>query len=117
MIQSSRLHHWLPRPQVPKSRGRGSEPLPSEFLSKVDILTAIGQQGYQAHNHSCCETQYVEPTTAEGYERIVRWAEGLGPVRCAGIEGTSSYGAGLARHLKAAGIAVMEVSRGPSDAA
>jgi transposase len=32
-------------------------------------------------------------------------------VRCAGIEGTSSYGAGLARHLKAASIAVMEVER------
>jgi transposase len=33
------------------------------------------------------------PTTAEGYERVLRWAEGFGPVRCAGIEGTSSYGA------------------------
>jgi transposase len=33
-------------------------------------------------------------------------------VRCAGKEGTSSYGAGLARHLiKAAGISVMEVER------
>jgi transposase len=32
-------------------------------------------------------------------------------VRYAGIEGTSSYGAGLARHLKAAGISVMEVER------
>jgi transposase len=51
------------------------------------------------------------PTTAEGYERVVRWAEGFGPVRCAGIEGTGSYGAGLARHLKAAGIAVVEVER------
>ena len=30
---------------------------------------------------------------------------------CAGVEGTSSYGAGLARHLRAAGIAVAEVER------
>jgi len=51
------------------------------------------------------------PTTAEGYGRVLRWAEGFGPVRCAGIEGTGSYGAGLARHLKAAGIAVLEVER------
>ena len=51
------------------------------------------------------------PTTAKGYERLLCWAEGFGPVRCAGIEGTSSYGAGLARHLKAAGISVMEVER------
>ena len=30
---------------------------------------------------------------------------------CAGVEGTGSYGAGLARYLKAAGIPVMEVER------
>jgi transposase len=51
------------------------------------------------------------PTTAKDYERLLCWAEGFGPVRCAGIEGTSSYGVGLARHLKAAGISVMEVER------
>jgi hypothetical protein len=36
------------------------------------------------------------PTTAKGYERLLCWLEGFGPVRCAGIEGTSSYGVGLA---------------------
>jgi transposase len=51
------------------------------------------------------------PTTTRGYERLLRWAEGFGPVGCAGIEGTSSYGAGLARHLKAAGVSVVEVER------
>jgi transposase len=51
------------------------------------------------------------PTTAKGYERLIRWAEDLGPVRCAGVEGTSSYGAGLARHLRARGIEVLEVER------
>jgi transposase len=50
-------------------------------------------------------------TTAKGYERLLRWAEAFGPVRCAGIEGTSSYGAGLARHFKAQGIKVLEVER------
>jgi hypothetical protein len=29
------------------------------------------------------------PTTVEGYERLLRWAERFGPVRCAGVEGTS----------------------------
>jgi transposase len=33
------------------------------------------------------------PTTAKGYRRLLNWAEDLGPVRCAGVEGTSSYGA------------------------
>ena len=51
------------------------------------------------------------PTTAQGYERLLIWAEGFGPVGCAGVEGTSSYGAGLARHLRARGIEVLEVER------
>ena len=51
------------------------------------------------------------PTTTRGHEGLLRWAEGFGPLGCAGIEGTSSYGAGLARHLKDAGISVMEVER------
>jgi transposase len=51
------------------------------------------------------------PSTTRGYERLLRWAEGFGPVRCAGIEGTSSYGAGLSRHLKAAGVSVVEIER------
>ncbi len=51
------------------------------------------------------------PTTANGYERLLCWAESFGPVRCAGIEGASSYGAGIARHLKAQGVEVLEVER------
>jgi transposase len=51
------------------------------------------------------------PTTVKGYHQLLRWAEGFGPVCCAGVEGTGSYGAGLARYLKAAGISVMEVER------
>ncbi len=51
------------------------------------------------------------PTTKKGYESLLAWAEGFGPVRCAGVEGTSSYGAGLARHLRAVGIEVREVER------
>jgi transposase len=51
------------------------------------------------------------PTTLEGYRNLLSWAEGFGQVRCAGVEGTGSYGAGLARYLKAAGIAVVEVER------
>jgi transposase len=51
------------------------------------------------------------PTTVKGYEKLLCWAEGFGPVRCAGVEGTSSYGAGLARHLRAMAIPVMEVER------
>ena len=51
------------------------------------------------------------PTTAKGYERLLRWSESFGPVSCAGIEGTSSYGAGIVRHLRAQGVEVLEVER------
>jgi transposase len=51
------------------------------------------------------------PTTRKGYESLVSWAEGFGSVRCAGVEVTSSYGAGLARHLKSVGIGVFEIER------
>ncbi len=51
------------------------------------------------------------PTTEKGYEELLWWAEEFGPVRCAGVEGTSSYGAGVARHLNSRGIEVLEVER------
>jgi transposase len=37
--------------------------------------------------------EWSVPTTANGYERLMCWAEGFGPLRCAEVEGTSSYGA------------------------
>ncbi len=51
------------------------------------------------------------PTTASGYSDLLGWLAGFGPVERVGIEGTGSYGAGLARHLHAAGVAVVEVNR------
>jgi transposase len=42
------------------------------------------------------------PTTPAGYEELVDyWANGLGPLEGVGIEGTGSFGAGLARFLQA----------------
>ena len=51
------------------------------------------------------------PTSPAGYDDSVRWAQSLGTICIAGVEGTSSYGAGLTRVLQAAGIEVAEVSR------
>ena len=51
------------------------------------------------------------PATAAGYARLLGWLGGFGTVCLAGIEGTGSYGAGLARHLTAAGIRVVEAVR------
>ena len=50
-------------------------------------------------------------TTPAGYARLLEWLGGFGTVALVGIEGTGSYGAGLARHVTAAGIRVVEVDR------
>jgi len=51
------------------------------------------------------------PATAAGYARLLDWLGGFGTVALVGVEGTGSYGAGLARHLAAAGVPVVEVDR------
>ena len=53
----------------------------------------------------------VFPATAAGYAAMLGWLRGFGTVALVGVEGTGSYGAGLARHLAAAGIRVVEVDR------
>lgn len=51
------------------------------------------------------------PATRAGYDRLLRWLGRFGPVERVGVEGTGGYGTGLARHLQAAGVAVVEVNR------
>jgi transposase len=51
------------------------------------------------------------PATPAGYARLLGWLGGFGTVCLVGIEGTGSYGAGLARHLAAEGVRVVEVDR------
>ncbi len=51
------------------------------------------------------------PAEAAGYAALESWAQSLGPVACFGVEGTGSWGAGLARHLVGRGQAVVEVNR------
>jgi len=51
------------------------------------------------------------PATAAGYAGLLGWLSGFGTVALVGVEGTGSYGAGLARHLAAAGVRVVEVDR------
>ena len=51
------------------------------------------------------------PTTGAGDTELLSWLKGFGPVARVGIEGTSSYGAPLARSLRRSGIEVVEVDR------
>lgn len=49
--------------------------------------------------------------TSHGYKKLAAWATSHGTVHAVGIEGTGSYGAGLARALSASGVRVIEVGR------
>lgn len=51
------------------------------------------------------------PATAAGYRDLVGWARGFGTPRRAGVEGTGSYGAALARHLRSERVEVIEVNQ------
>jgi transposase len=48
---------------------------------------------------------------AAGYASLLSWLRSFGTLAVAGVEGTGSYGAGLARYLAAAGVRVAEADR------
>jgi transposase len=52
-------------------------------------------------------------TTRAGYRALLRWMRSFGDLRRVGIEGTSSYGAGLTRHLAEAAVEVLDAT-GPT---
>jgi transposase len=68
----------------------------------VHVAAALDQLG------RVLATQSV-PSTPAGYRALVAWANTLGTVGRFGIEGTSSYGAGLSRWLRSRGVEVLEV--------
>ena len=48
---------------------------------------------------------------AAGYKALLSWLENFGQVDKIGVEGTGSYGVGLARFLRRKGVEVIEVNR------
>ncbi len=51
------------------------------------------------------------PSTEAGFEDLLGWLVGFGPVTQVGVEGTGSWGVGLTRFLSAADVVVIEVDR------
>jgi transposase len=51
------------------------------------------------------------PASTRGYVGLVTWAERFGAVERIGVEGTGTYGAGLARFVRAYGLPAVEVDR------
>ena len=50
------------------------------------------------------------PTTTPGYAALLTHCRKYGELAVVGVEGTSSWGAGLTRHLLGEGITVLEVT-------
>jgi transposase len=88
-------------------------------LTIVETRAATGGVDTHADTHVAAALDAVGgllgvqefPATPSGYARLLGWLGGFGTVCLVGIEGTGSYGAGLARHVPAAGIRVVEVDR------
>ena len=51
------------------------------------------------------------PVALCGYEELERWSRSLGQIHAFGIEGTGSYGSGVARFLTSRNYTVVEVNR------
>jgi transposase len=51
------------------------------------------------------------PASAQGYAELGSWLRSFGRIEKVGVEGTGTYGAGLARYLTAQGVTVVEVDR------
>lgn len=50
-------------------------------------------------------------TNSAGYHQLLKWAQSFGDLQRTGIEGTGTYGAGLARFLSEQGIMIFEINR------
>src|SRR5437660_6500306 len=51
------------------------------------------------------------PTTTTGYKSLLGWLAAFGELVAVGVEGTGTWGAGLARFLTGQGVKVIEVQR------
>ncbi len=71
----------------------------------VHVAVAIDTWGIRLGDHS-----FV--ADSGGYQALITWADTHGRIEAFGIEGTGSYGAGLARAMRRAGQRVVEVNRG-----
>lgn len=87
-----------------------SQPKESEIILGVDthldthVGAIVDQRGKLLGT-------YAVPATSSGYLELLAWGRSFGNLCRAGVEGTGTYGAGLARVLRNHGIEVVEVNR------
>jgi len=79
-------------------------------------MTAIGVDTHKATLAACAVDELGRPVDEAafandpaGHEAFIDWARSVAPQATIGIEGSSSFGAPLARSVEAAGLSVREV--------
>jgi transposase len=96
------MTHPVPTPQPMPSTGRVTGGVDThKDTHTAAVLDACGRMlGHQQF-----------PTTPAGYALLLTWLRSHGELDKVGIEGTGAYGAGLALHLRVAGVELVEVDR------
>ncbi len=94
----------MPQPAQPRRHATGEVVLGVDTHKDVHVAAVINVLGVLLGTHRF-------PATADGYRQLLAWARTFGTLRQAGIECTGSYGAALARHLRAEGVDVLEVNQ------
>jgi transposase len=69
----------------------------------VHVVAALDERGGQLGVESF-------PATGSGYRKALCWLRRFGDLERVGVEGTGTYGAGLARYLHSQGVVVVEVT-------
>ena len=94
-------------PNMPDTPGHRAPPdgiiVGVDTHKHVHVAVAITQVGARV---ASCEVA----ANRDGYEALLHWARALGAVHAVAIEGTGSYGAGLASFLRRNALRVVEVS-------
>ncbi len=89
----------------------------TSLADQVDLVIGVDTH---KHTHTAAVVQAATggkvaeltvTTDPDGYEQLLRWADQHGASRVWSIEGAGGYGAGLTRHLTAAGERVVELDR------
>ena len=89
---------------------------PSMATKKRPVTGGVDTHGNTHHAAAVDQTGRVLgdqqfPATAAGYRALLAWLRSQGRVVKVGVEGTGTYGAGLARYLADEGVELVEVDR------
>ena len=89
---------------------KGNLMITDEVILGVDTHLNMHVGALISNTGKCLGTLSVT-TDSAGYIELITWARSFGPLHRAGVEGTRTYGAGLARVLRDHEVQVLEVNR------